>query len=127
MTRSIAFAIPAEDNKHVQKGAIKLTVDANGKPVAYIGHPKSAEYSRTPELDESKPLMRISVTNTEQQGRRVTFDAMSALNGSTLRSMIVAPTFTMGSNVGQGTCDATACLDAVSEVLTPGCHLGAAV
>jgi hypothetical protein len=119
-TKSIAFALPAEDKKF-QKGVVKLMIDKDGKPSAIIGHPKSSEYSKNPELDESKPLLKVNISNNEKEGRRVTFDAMSSLSATTpLRSINVAPTYSMGSNVNQpGTCDKTACLDAVKEVLAP--------
>lgn len=117
LTRSIAFLIPSQDRK-VQKGVVRLSIDANGNPVAIVGHPRSTEYSVSPELDESRPLLRMTLTHQAQEGRRTLFESMSSLNGNVLRRVDVAPQYVFGNTNNEiGSCDSTACLSAPSPVL----------
>lgn len=119
MTRSIAFAIPGE-TKISQKGVVKLSVDANGNPTAIIGHPKSDTYSKSPELDESKSLLKISLTNKPGEARKTVFESKPNLAGATTKTLTVSPSFSVGSKIAEpGTCDSNACLNAPKEVLDP--------
>ncbi len=118
-TKSIAFAIPSE-NKKVQKGVVKLSVDSDGNPVAVVGHGKSDEYSKSPELDESKKLLKISLTNKEGEGRKTVFEAKNSMNGETLKKIQVSPTYGFGSSMADASaCDSNACLSGPKEVLDP--------
>ncbi|MCB9073483.1 MAG: hypothetical protein H6623_07660 [Bdellovibrionaceae bacterium] len=107
-----------ELNNTALKGVIKFSLDQDGNPLAYVGHSKSSTNTPPYELDESKPLIKISLQNDPVKGRRAIFQVKNALNGNTLRKITVAPTYTMGTDLGQpGTCDGTACLSAVKEVM----------
>lgn len=122
-TKSIAFAIPSLDKK-VQKGVVKLTIDSNNNPVAIVGHPKSAEYSKSPELDESKKLLKISLFNKEKEGRKTVFEAKNSLNGETIKKINVAPTYSVGTSLGDANaCDSNACLSGPKEVIAENSEL----
>lgn len=115
-TKSIAFAFPSEDRK-VQKGVVKLSVDKDNNPVAIVGHPKSAEYSRNPELDETKKLLKISLLNKDKEGRKTVFEAKNSLDGETIKKINVAPVYTLGSSINNpNACDENACISAPKEV-----------
>lgn len=115
-TKSIAFAFPSVDKK-VQKGVVKLSTDKDGNPVAVVGHPKSAEYSRNPELDESKKLLKISLLNNDKEGRKTVFEAKNSLDGETIKKINVSPTYSLGASMNDSSaCDSNACISAPKEV-----------
>lgn len=123
MTRSIAFATPGE-TKISQKGVVKLSVDDAGNPIAIIGHSKSDEYNKSPELDESKPLLKVSMTNKPGEARKTVFESKSSLSGATTKTLTVSPSYSVGSKLGQAnSCDSNACLNAVKEVLDPNAQV----
>jgi hypothetical protein len=115
MTRSIGFLFGKEQKT---KGVVKLEIK-DGKPVATIGHPVSDEYKKSPDLDTTKPVMQVSITNDESKGRRSVFELKEA-NGTTLSRMDVTPTFALGSRLSTaGACDSSSCLNVPPEVSGP--------
>lgn len=150
MTRSIAFGIPSLDKK-VQKGVVKLSVDAYGNPVAEIGTSDKPEYSKSPKLD--KPLLRVSLMNKTsdecaaksgpgssnpnaeifkkcledaKKGRHTIFEALNK-DGAVVRKINVSPTYSVGSTAGEAnSCEANACLQAPKEVLAEDSPLSCA-
>ena len=99
-TRSIGFVYGTESRT---KGVVKFEV-VNGRPVATIGQPTSSEYTRTPTLDSTKPILRVTLSDesaagkqaTPGQGRSSTFELLNA-DGSRISQMTVSPTMSMGS------------------------------
>lgn len=123
MTRSIAFAVPGEQ-KITQKGVVKLTVDDKGNPIAVIGHPKTDEYNKSPELDESKPVLKVSLTNKPGEPRKTVFESKASMNGATTRTLNVSPTYSVGTKIAQAnSCDSNACLNAAKEILDPNAQV----
>ncbi|MCC6138800.1 MAG: hypothetical protein IT287_09215 [Bdellovibrionaceae bacterium] len=145
MTRSIAFAIPSLDKK-VQKGVVKLSVDASGNPVAEIGPAEGSEYSKSPKL--AKPILKVSLINKTgdacnkssgpgssapnpdtfkkcledaKKGRRTVFEALND-KGDVVRRINVAPSYSIGTSE-PNTCEANACLQGPKEVLAPESEL----
>lgn len=123
MTRSIAFSTPGE-TKISQKGVVKLSVDESGNPVAIIGHPKSDEYNKSPELDEAKALIKVSLSNKPGEPRKTVFESKPSLNGATTKTITVSPSYSIGSKVAQAnSCDSNACLSAPKEVIDPNAQV----
>lgn len=120
LTHAIDFATPNANNadqkdNHI-RGAIKLTME-NGQPVAIIGHSKSNSWSRHPEIDETKPVIKVTLQNDAQSGRRTVFQSMDTLNGSVRRALTVSPTYSFGQEFGTAnTCDSSSCLRTIREV-----------
>lgn len=118
MTRSIAFSAPGEDQKTLkQKGVIKLSVK-DGVPIAQIGNAASSEYSKSPPLDESGPILEVSFVEKEGEGQKTVFKSKKGVTGPARRTVTVSPVYSFGSKMDQpNTCDKNACLTAPKDIL----------
>jgi hypothetical protein len=108
----------------VNKGVVKLSVDANGVPSAAIGtgtlplpQPAATAARAALLMDPSKPFISVQFPKTEAGVPNTTFQAFDKLNGTPGRTLIVSPSYTMGANFNdRAICDASACLSPVSQI-----------
>lgn len=112
-TFPMMFVFPKENNARKTFGAVKMTKDENGNPVAYVGTPKAESNPVT--LDESKPVMKITLSNGEK-GRSTMFQALKKMNGEVISSVQVSPTMSFGRQIATQPCHRSSCLRAISAV-----------
>lgn len=113
ITRSIGFR---QNDIQKNKGVVKLGIDENGNPTAVIGHPQDETFSYKPKLDESKPVMKVTLSNDKDTGRSSLFELKDSLKGAAVNKIEVSPTYSLGTRLANaGACLPGNCLNVPLE------------
>lgn len=103
------------------QGVVKLEV-LDGKPVATIGHATSNNFSDGAVLNEDKPVLKVTLSDTNTAGRRAVFELRETNKAdAVVRGRVdVSPTYALGTDLSSNTetCDANRCLNVAPALLT---------
>ncbi len=102
------------------KGVVKLEV-INNKPVATVGHATSSKFSDGAVLDVEKPVLKVTISDTDTAGRRSVFELKDPKQPDKNFGRIeVSPTYSLGTDLTQSneTCDKNRCLNLPSALAT---------
>ncbi len=114
ITRSIGFR---QNDIRKNKGVVKLGIDEKGNPTATIGYPQDEEFNYKPTLDESKPVLQVTLSNDKETGRSSLFELKNSFKSTTVLSKIeVSPTYSLGTRLSQaGACGTKSCINVPVE------------
>jgi hypothetical protein len=120
-TTGEALANSADRSNWRNKGVVKLEV-IDGKPVATVGHAMSSNFNDGAVLNEERPVLRVTMSDTETSGRRAVFELRETNqpNAQVRGRIEVSPTYSLGTELTSNseTCDANRCLNVPSLLLT---------
>ncbi len=120
-TTGAALANSDDRSNWRNQGVVKLEV-INGKPVATVGHAMSSNFSDGAVLNEDRPVLKVTMNDTDTAGRRSVFELRETNKpDAVVRGRIeVSPTYSLGTNLTQSNeiCDANRCLNVPASLAT---------
>jgi hypothetical protein len=109
----------------INRGVVKLSVDKDGNPTAYVAAGAAAPTTGDAQVDNrtgltmdtTKPFMKIQFPKSDKGVRSTTFQAWDKSGGTAGRTLTVSPTYAFGDSFKAGAiCDAGACLNPVDQI-----------
>lgn len=120
-TTGAALANSDDKSQWKNQGVVKLEV-IDGKPVATVGHAMSSNFSDGAVLNEDRPVLKVTMSDSDTSGRRALFELRESNKpDAAVRGRIdVSPTYSLGTDMTSNTeaCDANRCLNVSASLLT---------